>query len=393
MKTKSVVFLALFALVCLAFGSPASAQQQAYPGAAAYGQPPAAYPGQVPPGLASQMYGRPAYVPQSYINQVAMQQPQPRQQGAIEAIPDSGSCDVGCGPVWQVYGEFLFLRPRNAEVAYAATINGAVLPPPGIPIQTAPIALVDPNYTPAFKVGIGRALDECTSIGAAYTRFESQTTHATSTVAPNVIASLVSHPGSASAATAFLRASATYGLDFELADAEYRGMFSSGERYILNYLVGARYAGLRQDFRAQFATNNVETVNTVSNFDGGGIRVGLEGERYSRNGAWTVYGKSTASFVGGEFRSTYTQDNLIGTRIVDTGWRAGRLVTILDLEVGVGWISPCEHWRLSAGYMVSGWFNVVKTDEWIKSVQRNNFVGLGDTLTFDGLTARAELRF
>jgi len=120
---------------------------------------------------------------------------------------------------------------------------------------------------------------------------------------------------------------------------------------------------------------------------------GLEGERYSRNGAWTVYGKSTASFVGGEFRSTYTQDNLIGTRIVDTGWRAGRLVTILDLEVGVGWISPCEHWRLSAGYMVSGWFNVVKTDEWIKSVQRNNFVGLGDTLTFDGLTARAELRF
>ena len=106
-----------------------------------------------------------------------------------------------------------------------------------------------------------------------------------------------------------------------------------------------------------------------------------------------VYGRGAASFVGGVFRSSYTQDDLLGTRVVDTAWTAGRLVTMLDLEVGVGWVSPADRFRCSVGYMVSGWYNVVKTDEWIGAVQRNNFVGLGDTLSFDGLTARAELRF
>jgi hypothetical protein len=43
--------------------------------------------------------------------------------------------------------------------------------------------------------------------------------------------------------------------------------------------------------------------------------------------------------------------------------------------------------------MLSGWFNVVRTDQFISAVQQNNFVGLGDTLTFDGFTGRIELRF
>jgi len=325
-----------------------------------------------------------------------MEQNQEQQaEIAPEADDDDDSWWDSCCPdaKWIVFGEFLYMRPRNAEVAYAETINGAVLPPPGPPIQVAPIAMVNPNYEPAFRVGIGRYIDACTSVGVTYTHFESQTTHATATAAPLVIASLVSHPGTATAATPFLSASATYGLDFELIDADYRGMFSYGERYVINYIVGARYAGLQQDLTAQFFTNNVETVNTVSNFDGGGIRVGMEGERYSKNGAWKIYGRGVASVVGGEFRASYTQDDLFGARVVDTGCREARLVTMLDLELGVGWSSPCETLQLTAGYMVSGWYNVVKTDEWINAVQRNNFVGLGDTLTFDGLMARAELRF
>ena len=48
--------------------------------------------------------------------------------------------------------------------------------------------------------------------------------------------------------------------------------------------------------------------------------------------------------------------------------------------------------------MISSWFNAVTTDQWIRSVSRNNFVGQQDgmsydTLMFDGLTVRAEYRF
>ncbi len=48
---------------------------------------------------------------------------------------------------------------------------------------------------------------------------------------------------------------------------------------------------------------------------------------------------------------------------------------------------------MNAGYMVSAWFNVVSTDEWIQAVHNNNFIGLGDSLTLDGVVARAEIRY
>ncbi len=73
-------------------------------------------------------------------------------------------------------------------------------------------------------------------------------------------------------------------------------------------------------------------------------------------------------------------------------------MTTLDLELGGGWQSNCGHLRVTCGYMISSWFNAVTTDQWIRAVGRGNFVGQPDsmsydTLMFDGLTVRAELRF
>ena len=78
---------------------------------------------------------------------------------------------------------------------------------------------------------------------------------------------------------------------------------------------------------------------------------------------------------------------------MDTSWQAGRVVPVLDLELGAGWTSPGGCLRLSAGYLVSAWFNTVTTEDFIRAVQANDFVDLGDNLTFDGLRANAEWRF
>ena len=43
--------------------------------------------------------------------------------------------------------------------------------------------------------------------------------------------------------------------------------------------------------------------------------------------------------------------------------------------------------------MYSAWTNMVQTDEWIQGVHQNNFIDMADTSTFDGLTARVEVRF
>ena len=50
------------------------------------------------------------------------------------------ACQILSGT--RVFGEFLYLRPRNAEVAYAVPMDGAVLSPTGA-VQVGPTALVD----------------------------------------------------------------------------------------------------------------------------------------------------------------------------------------------------------------------------------------------------------
>ncbi len=66
---------------------------------------------------------------------------------------------------------------------------------------------------------------------------------------------------------------------------------------------------------------------------------------------------------------------------------------ILDFELGLAWLSAGQCVRISGGYMVAAWFNSVTTPGWIQSVQSGTFNPGGDTITFDGLTARAELKF
>ena len=307
--------------------------------------------------------------------------------------------DCGCPPccscpTWSFFGEALYLRARDAEVPYAVPIDGPIVPPPTpSPIQVGPVAIVDPDYEPGFRVGFGHALDCCTCVNATWTHYESSTADQTSIAAPDVIRSMVSHPSSQSAATDFLQAAAGYSLDFDLVDVDYRGILTYGQRYAVFYLIGGRYGRLQQDFDARFSALGTETVLTDIQFDGGGIRIGLDAERHALKHGIMVYARGVASFVAGEFRGSYFQGQTFDPTVVDTSWKAGRVVPMLDLEVGVGWTSPGGCLRFRAGYLFNAWYNVVKTDDLIRAVQTNNFLELGNTMSFDGLAARAEIRF
>ena len=312
---------------------------------------------------------------------------------------ESCSCCVcRCTPKLRFFGDFLYLRPRNAEVAYAVPFNGPATPSGDVPIQVGRIATVDPDYTPAFRVGFDRALSDCSSLGATYTQLDSSTSDSISVDAPIVIRSMVIHPSTPNAAADWLSAQADYDIRYKLVDLDYRRVFACGDLYSVNYLIGARYGHLEQDFRSTFTETGTEAINTDITFDGGGIRVGLEGERHAQCSGFLVYGKSTASFVAGEFSARYFQGSSFDPEIVDASWKAGRIVSMLELELGVGWASRSGCFRISGGYMVSAWYNAVTTSDFIGAVQQNDFTGLGVSelggkLTFDGLVARAELRY
>lgn len=295
------------------------------------------------------------------------------------------------------FGEFLFLQPRSAaDVIYAVPVNGAIVPPPTPPVPVGPAAAVDPSYQPGFRVGLGVVIGPSAEVTAAYTRFESNTSHQFSVDPADVVVirSLVVHPGMQAADADFLDAGADAGVDFQLVDLDYRLRCDFGPCETLHYLAGVRYARLQQDFDSQFSnTTTIEEVDTRIGFEGGGIRVGVEGQRYARRTGLMVYGRGSASVVAGEFQSAYAQtDNISGT-IVFTDWETERVVPILELEAGVGWIGPRGHWRLRAGYTFSAWYNVVKTSEFIRAARSASFLAVDDALTFDGLTARAEFRY
>lgn len=299
-----------------------------------------------------------------------------------------------CIDRWQTFGEFLYLRPRNVDVAIGVPIAGAVdvdSPPVG------PALVVDSEYRPGFRVGFARAIDDCATVGIAYSYLEThQTINPAVDPQTETIFPLVIDPSQLILGSTFGSAFGRQDVDFRILDADFRHVFRASDRYALSYSIGARYVHLRQDFVASFfapVLADDQTVFTRIRFDGGGIRLGLEGERHAANTWLMVYGKAAASFVAGDFRAAYLEAQPDQFPSVDTSWKAGRVVSMLDLELGAGWASPDGNFRVTAGYMLSGWFNVVKTSEWIRAVQTNDYVGLSDGISFDGLVLRTEFRF
>jgi hypothetical protein len=304
-----------------------------------------------------------------------------------------------------VYGEFLYLRARDSEVCYAVETNSNLAPPggqtsPSVPIQKSPIAVLDQDYSSGFRAGFGVCLDACSEIGASYTWFDTSVENSiTRQNDIHQITPMVRHPATFDAATGSVEAAGRHDLQFDLIDIDYRSYLVQTCNSSLDYVIGVRYGNLEQAFAARFTDNLAQAANrsevaTDINFDGAGIRLGLEAERFYCAVPVKLYMKGFTSLMAGEFDAAYQQTVQNNSSLgVDTSWTAGRIVPTFDLELGGGFYLPGGRMQATLGYVFSAWTNVVKTEDWINAVQTNDFRDLGDTMTFDGLVARVEGRF
>jgi hypothetical protein len=342
----------------------------------------------------------------------SFQPPAPEPEGAPGTIGCSDACGQGdcccdcCCPGWchriNIFGEFLYLRARNAEIAYAVPVDGG-LPPAGFggTLQVGPVATLDPDWEPAYRVGAGFTLNETTAIVASYTNYESRTLDQVQTPGGGPatgVFPLVLNPFPVAAGALPLDAFGLMDLNFRHIDVDYKGLIAYNCDYKVNYVVGVRYTELEQLLAVRYEPIAIQLgANVLSNvdFEGAGLKLGMEGEYYGVNSQWFAYGKGYASLIGGEFRTTYQSGFDIDAQVVNTSMNVGRLVGIYDIEVGAGWRNHCDNIRISAGYTYSIWTNVMKNNEWINAVQQNNFVDQSDNfnglLTFDGFTVKAEL--
>ncbi len=278
-------------------------------------------------------------------------------------------------------------------------VNPAIPAPPAPPVQAGRTAAVDPDFKPGFFVGAGTMLDACSSVSATWTHYENGSNDSIVPSGTAVLWSMVMNPSAADARTAWTSASAHESLGFDLADVDYRYIFLSNDGGSADVVVGGRYAHLKQDFDSKFDSLIEDTVDSNVFFNGVGLRVGLEAERNVGQRLFFVYGKTSASFLGGEFHADYlnTSTGLGGPVVAQTSLSEARLVSIVDLELGVGWASPGGRLRASIGYVVSSWMNVAKPADVIAGVQANQYRQLDNLnesgLIFDGLVARTEFRW
>jgi hypothetical protein len=326
-------------------------------------------------------------------------------QTAINAAPmPYGACSVPFAPyatvvpaaqqqplpiLFSFFGEFLYLKPTGIDVVHAQ--QELV---PGIPFGQ--IASTDFDYEPGVRIGGDMAMSPHSSIAGSYTFYESG---ATSSVAPPTVGGLTGTVGSlvqvpdvgVLGATSAVTAQSEF--DFQLADLEYRTRLRQGQNFWINGGVGLRYGQLEQSFAqtGDFAVvGEIDTASTVD-FNGGGVKLALDGGRNIGSRGFSVYGRTSLSPLAGSYRSTYSMFNDdLDTTLVQANWKEDRITTLLDYEVGLAWVGPRGRWRFAAGYTQAFWFNAVTTAEYIDAVRTSDYHGVSDTIMLNGLTARVE---
>jgi hypothetical protein len=320
--------------------------------------------------------------------------------GAYASGMDGGYCPPGGPGGWSnhyfAWGDFLYLRPGNAEVAYAVPVNAAAATG-GSVVQTGPVHVADPDYAPAYRVGFGGVISPRTSLAVQYTSFDHNTFD--SVIAPGpaqTIHSLITSPNTLTGSGNGVAADAILQTRFRLIDADVRSLLIYNPQWQVNYLVGARYANLEQHLFSGIAgPAGFEQVLAQTEFDGGGVRLGLEGLRFHPSTQFFWYGRGYTSFLAGTFRARYEYDSPNNAVPTVAALNVGRVVTMLDFETGLGWQNFTGNVRFSVGYMVSAWYNTVRLNDFISSVQTNNFSipasDLRGLVTFDGLQSRIEV--
>jgi hypothetical protein len=299
---------------------------------------------------------------------------------------------------WSVFAEAMWIHPTGADVAHAQQQNG--IGGAGT-VPFGEIGVADPSYDIGFRLGGEVRLAADAGVFASYTFFEGDAMSSVS--APNIpggggaVGSLVHHPGAAITGSVG-PVDASYDIDFQLGDVAYRKLLYRNCNQYVSVFAGARFAQLEQDFvqNGIFGGGLGGAIQTATDveFTGAGPMAGIDGAHQIGVTRFSVYGKALAASLTGQFDSNYRMFNdSTATLLAESMWQDDRIVPMLEYELGVAWTSPQGHLRLALGYMVSYWFNTVTTPVFIDAVQADNYVDVGDTLSFDGAVGRVEWVF
>lgn len=299
-------------------------------------------------------------------------------------------------PFWahrhKIFGEWLYLSARNQDVDYATPVNGSTVT--AVPIgQTSTF---DAGYQTGLRFGGSLAIDRESSLSFVWTGFQGNDSDRTSLPggAPpgSFLKSDLVHPRTMDVATDSLSSSGTYGVDFMLGDLDYTATLAADSYQRLNGSLGIRYGDLEQDLRVSHIILGSTSIQSDIDFSGFGPKIAADYENQNENGM-LIYCRGGASLLFGQFDARYSQTSVFRGLEAANGISEDRIVPQLDLEFGTGWESANGAIRITAGYFISCWHNVLTTPAFIDGVQAGELDDIDETISFDGLAVRAEILY
>ena len=332
----------------------------------------------------------------------------PSREASETAVVMCGDCDspalacqclsAACPSPWWAHrsgfrGEFLLLRPGNTDLTYAVEQTD---PDPNDASPTGPMGIVAIDSQPGLRVGLTQAASECSSLVASYTWWEGDAESQLSATGINVLDSTVFHPSVATSGGASLQAAARQRIRFQMADIGYRHLWKASETTAVNWIGGLRYGNLSQTLgvdQTVQAADGLTSLRTDVDFDGFGLTGGLDFERYSSRSGLSIYGRTLASLLAGEWDASYRQTNQLGAGVIANRYEDFRVTPVLEAELGLAWTSPRSGCRVHAGTQISGWYDAISTRSYVGGVRNGTLTGVGETITFSGLTTGMQWRF
>ncbi len=294
---------------------------------------------------------------------------------------------------FSVFGEILYWTVHGVDVPFAQAFDGV---DPFNSVPRGPVGVVNSDFRIGYRGGAGVAINENSWLVGTLTYFHETANGSVAAPDTFVLHNLLAFPNTQNSATDSLKASASTTTELRTADLDYKCAFINNDHLLLSWLAGARYGHLGQKLEADYLITGTTTVTSAITFNGGGPRVGLDGE-YKVLGGFYGYGKGVLSLLAGRFQGSYNETNVFTGLVGTTALSENRLVPILELELGAGWQSRNGRVRISGGYYVGNWFNAMTIPSLANSIQRNDFTSNGnnlhDSVIFDGFVGRVEIRF
>jgi hypothetical protein len=165
----------------------------------------------------------------------------------------------------------------------------------------------------------------------------------------------------------------------------------------ITWSAGIRYA--EADWRRRWTSFNdvgaeIGGVVSAMDFDGVGIKTGLEGRRYFFETGWlSVYGKGDISLLWGELDFDLQQrDELdLPTQVLVSN-EVRQIIPVTELEAGLTAQVTCNS-RISGGYLLSAWHDLGFRDDFVNDITFPIVYDDANILGFHGWFVRAEIAY